>query len=490
MNKSTNNDSTGTRDPGNQFTGGASGASGLKAGDSLKATVAPGSSLKSQGETRTKVTGNNKVIYFIVTICMSMKLRTILFFIVNTKEPLFLTITYLTCTLSILKTIRMEISLCSIKPDITLLIIYGPNIYLYDYQIIVKRFLIYNVHKQRQCNYFCSYPTRKLKCCQFHCSKSIAENLTTYVPSVLYTRTFNIIKMYYNTLETKQCYAKKHVTLLVNIFFHIKYNKLISIPFQGGAKRKGQTLEEPKAVRRRAAMKDLFLNYAELSKTHTMLEVRASDPDIQLDQEDFEQLDASIVYLHLDLKPTPDFGVVKMGLSQGGVWIACKDNETVEFITDQTPGITPPEAKASKKEYLYRVYGPNNRPYKYYKLRVPERFWNTPERFIELIKHFNKELDMDFLSGSFFKTAHLRVSSGLVDRAKEINQGYFFVTLEVDEKMVEKLAAKNGLIMIGPNSLEIIGGGIDKAIDDYEKKQKEQERAEEMELVDTLNYSA
>ena len=38
MNKSTNNDSTGTRDPGNQFTGGASGASGLKAGDSLKAT--------------------------------------------------------------------------------------------------------------------------------------------------------------------------------------------------------------------------------------------------------------------------------------------------------------------------------------------------------------------------------------------------------------------------------------------------------------------
>ena len=420
-----------------------------------------------------------------------MKLRTILFFIINTKEPLFLTITYLTCTLSILKTIRIEISLCSIKPDITLLNKYGPNIYLYDYQIIVKRLLTYNVHKQKQFNCFCSYLNGKQKCCQFHCSKLITEKLTTYVPSVLSTRTFNTIKMYFifNTLVTKQCYANKYVTLSVNIFFHIKYTKLISIPFQG-AKRKGQQLEEPKAVRRRAAMKDLFLNYAELSKTHTMLEVRASDPDLQLDQEDFEQLDASIVYLHLDLKPTPHFGIVKMGLSQGGVWIACKDNETVEFVTEQVPGVTPPETKSSKKDYLYRVYGPNNRPYKYYKIRVPERFWNTSERFIELIKHFNKELDMDFLSGSFYKTAHLRVSSGLVDRAKEVSQGYFFVTLEVDEIMVEKLAAKNGLIMIGPNTLEIIGGGIDKAIDEYEKRQREKEKTEEMELVDTLNYSA
>ncbi len=289
-----------------------------------------------------------------------MKLRTILFSIVNTKEPLFLTNTYLTCTLSILKTIRIEIALCSIKPDITLLNIYGPNIYLYDYQTIVKRFLINNVHKQKQCNRFCSYPTRKQKCYQFHCSKLIAENLTTYVLDEPHTRTFNIIKMNFNKLETKQCY----VTLFVNIFSHTKYTKLISIPFQGGAKRKGQQhTEEPRAVRKRAAMKELFLNYAELSKTNTMLEIRSSDPDLQLDQEDFEHLDCSIVYLHLDLKPTPHFGIVKMGLSQGGVWVACTDKETVEFVTEQVPGIHPPETKASKNDYLYKVYGPNNRPY-------------------------------------------------------------------------------------------------------------------------------
>ena len=238
-------------------------------------------------------------------------------------------------------------------------------------------------------------------------------------------------------------------------------------------------------------MKDLGMNYAELSKTNTMVEIRASDPERTLDQEDFEHLDCTIIYLHLDNKPTPQFGIVKMGLSQGGVWMACKDKETVDFVTEQVPKIKPPETKTTEKEYQYRAYGPNNRPYKYYKLRVPERFWNTTDRFTDLIKHFNQDLDYSYLAGDFYKTAHLRVSSGLTDRTKEVNQGYFFVTLEVEENMVSRLAAKNGLIMIGPNALEIVGGGIEKAIEEYEKKQTEQ--TEEMELVegdDTLNYSA
>ena len=508
MSKQTNNVTTETRDLRNQPSGGASGTSGLKVGKNLKATVASGSSLKSQGEAMTTTTGNNKVFYLIVSFCISMELGSILFFTEITKEFLennqyhssnilnqilmyyYLTITYLTCTLSVFKTIKTEIWLCSIGPDITLLINYGPNIFLYDYPIIVKRLLINNVPNQNQSNCFYLYPNETTKCCQTLCSKSITGSLTTYVPSVYSTRTFTITKKYLTILVTKQYYVKKYVILLVKIFFLKKCNKLISIQFQG-AKRKGQNIEEPKAIRRRAAMKDLGMSYAELSKTHTMLEARSTDPERALDQEDFEHLDCTIIYLHLDNKPTHKFGIVKMGLSQGGVWMACKDEETVEFVTEQVPKIKPPESKTTENEYRYNVYGPNNRPYKYYKLRVPERFWNTRERFIDLIKHFNTDLDYSYLSGDFYKNAHLRVSSGLVDRAKEVTQAYFYVSLEVEENMVSRLAAKGGIIMIGPNALEILGGGIEKAIEEHEKKQTEQ--TEDMELTEgesVLNYSA
>ena len=264
-------------------------------------------------------------------------------------------------------------------------------------------------------------------------------------------------------LVTKLFYIIKYVGLSENIVFckTCINPKLNSILFQA-AKRKGQdTGEEPKTRRRRAAMLDIGLNYAELSKTHTMLEARSSNSEKPLDQSDFENIDCSLIYLHLDLKPTPDFGIVKMGLSQGGVWIACKDKETADFVTEHVPKIKPAE-NSGKKPYLYMIFGPDNRPYKYFKIRVPERFWNSTDRFIELVRHFNKNLSYTYKAGDFFNSSHMRVSSGLVDKKSEVELGFFWVTLEVDETMFPRLAEQNGLIMIGPNALEIVGGGREK----------------------------
>ena len=517
MSKQTTNVTTETRDLRNQPKGGASSTSGLRVGINPKATVASGPSLKSQGETKTKTTGTNKVIHFIVTFIISMKLRSILFFteIINKsmyslkkKYNLYLSInilnhiliyyyatfTYPTCTLSIFKTIKIEISLCSIGPDITLLIKYEPNIFvnihLYDYPISIKRLLTTNVPSIKQITCFFLYPTRT-KCCYPLCIKPVAERSTTHVSSVYPTRTLSTIKLYLGMQipEIKQGYVKKYIDLPDRNYFLRKCNKpeLNSILFQG-AKRKGQETEEPKARRRRAAQQDLGMTYAELSKTHTMLEARASIPEIPLDQTDFEHLDCSLIYLHLDLKPTENFGIVKMGLSQGGVWIACKDLDTVDFVTIHVPKLNPPEN--TEKKHQYKIYGPNNRPYKYFKVRVPERFWSTPDRFVNLIKHFNKKLDYTYLAGDFYKNAHLRVSSGLVDRPKEVEKGYFFVTLEVEENMVPRLVEQNGLIMIGPNALEIVGGGIEQAIEKYEKEKTVQEEDMETAGDDSLNYSA
>ncbi len=83
--------------------------------------------------------------------------------------------------------------------------------------------------------------------------------------------------------------------------------------------------------------------------------------------------------------------------------------------------------------------------------------------------HFNKSLDYFWRAWDLYKNAHLRVSAGLKNYSTEFDQGSCFVTLEVEENMVQKLAEKNGVNMIGPNSLDLIGGGIEKVIKENEK---------------------
>ena len=56
--------------------------------------------------------------------------------------------------------------------------------------------------------------------------------------------------------------------------------------------------------------------------------------------------------------------------------------------------------------------------------------------------------------------------------------------------IVSRLAEQNGFIMIGPNALEIKGGGIEKAIEQHEKKKTEQEEDMETAGEEVLNYSA
>ncbi len=112
------------------------------------------------------------------------------------------------------KTIKIEIGLCSIRPDITLLIIYVPTI---SYPKIVKRLLAINVPKLKT-NCFLSYPTEP-KCCNTLCTKAIMERKTTCT-SIVYLYTTRImfnIKLYRNVF--KLFYIIKCVGLYENIFF-------------------------------------------------------------------------------------------------------------------------------------------------------------------------------------------------------------------------------------------------------------------------------
>ncbi len=87
MNKQSNDTSTVTRAFRNQSKGGARSTFGLSVGNNPKATGASGSSQNSQGEATTR---KNKVIKFIITFIISIKLRSILFFTETINETMYL----------------------------------------------------------------------------------------------------------------------------------------------------------------------------------------------------------------------------------------------------------------------------------------------------------------------------------------------------------------------------------------------------------------
>jgi hypothetical protein len=251
------------------------------------------------------------------------------------------------------------------------------------------------------------------------------------------------------------------------------------------------------------------LSYASCAKQYIMLEFRASNPKVQLRQEDYGNIESKLAYAYATLpKPRPESipKIQQMGLAQGALWCAAKDNFTYNFCMEHVPSfdtpdkylpnpLLPPKPKPFKNKnknsklvkpipddpelvkqwevpenqlvYTYQVYGPNNRPFRYLKGRFPMGFWAKPDEFIELIRAFHPELDKDVddISTGLPRKQHMRVSAGMEDKA-DIIGGYFTLSIEVEEELMPVLAELNGTLQILSTSVRLIGGGIDKAIED------------------------
>ena len=77
---------------------------------------------------------------------------------------------------------------------------------------------------------------------------------------------------------------------------------------------------------------------------------------------------------------------------------------------------------------------------------------------------------------------HMRISSGMKDKKKEIGGGHFLVTIEVDERVTPVLVGLNGVLRMGHINVEVYAGGIDKAIQ-AKKDMEEEGRIEQEDLA-------
>jgi hypothetical protein len=197
-------------------------------------------------------------------------------------------------------------------------------------------------------------------------------------------------------------------------------------------------------------------SYAQAAKAAggRMLEVRSHNQDYLLEQEDYDKIDTSCGMEFLRLWKTgvkADY-YIKGGLSQGGVWISCKNEETLNLAKDFIGTLTSPNGEGGR----YKVYGEGEKPYLYIQAWIPRRWWAHKEELFDLICYSNRWLIEPLEDG---QVPHFRLSSGLT-RKKENDRGFFECTFEVDENLFPLIAKKKGQFDIAMSTTKFFGSGI------------------------------
>lgn len=270
------------------------------------------------------------------------------------------------------------------------------------------------------------------------------------------------------------------VEIIDEFYMNIRESNLYSMQVDQGSTAPKRRMETDKAEKQPAGKKKKDgPTFAQMCKMSIMLEIRPSDPAFQLKQGDYNLLDNQLGYLYADKVAEGEtlkivYKTLDTGLSQGGMWIACANQETADFIIEWCPTITPPD----DRQFMYAVYGPHRRPYKYVKLRLAERFWNDHSRLRFLILSLNDELDFVYTTrgdGELVeKPGHIRISAGMDNKKTDIENGYFIITLEVCEKMLNVLVRNyKGWLQIGCNPVQVYGGGIEKMIEDFNEETRD-----------------
>ena len=226
------------------------------------------------------------------------------------------------------------------------------------------------------------------------------------------------------------------------------------------------------------------LSYAQCAKTHEMLEIRADNLDVLLDQIDFDKIDKDLLYKYagLDCNEDPEnmiidddeldenvenqenknfYGLVG-GISNGCVWFACDNKQKADFVREHAPNILPPAPYSD--EYKYVVYSATEKPFRYMKCKVPKKMWNSKKKLQFLFKASNNCLNQKFPNSEGIPTpVHFKITAGCHNYKEEIIQNKFFwIQMEVDEKLMPTLTgtAQKGSLKLGASPINLLGGGI------------------------------
>lgn len=207
--------------------------------------------------------------------------------------------------------------------------------------------------------------------------------------------------------------------------------------------------------------------FAEVTKGKIVCEVRSDDPDLLLGQDDYDTIDITLATKLSKQTAQGDeapWDIQNAGISQGGVWYAVGNQFTLDELMKIIPTITPPVGN-----YKYLTFGPGNRPYRYFRVKLPRRYFQlvTEEDIAQTIRMSNPSLNYsvtDSITGEI-RPVHIKFKGIVKDQDLE-KQTHFWISLELEEELLWKIAsmAVPGIIRVSTTSAPITGGGIQAAI--------------------------
>ena len=201
--------------------------------------------------------------------------------------------------------------------------------------------------------------------------------------------------------------------------------------------------------------------FADKTREGILVEFRSSVPGAPLVQEDFDHLERTILQHYLDIpEPTFAYRTINSGISQGGVWYACENQETADFLRNLVPGIDPPEGMGA---YSYVI---GNGELRYIKLKLPSKLWMSRDRLVKSLRLQNPSLQTYLDETGQRVQARFHVTQGLEpeNEAAARQQQYTFVTIEVHVNTVQAIVDLNGEVLIGNSRVRVTGAGIDQLI--------------------------
>ena len=224
------------------------------------------------------------------------------------------------------------------------------------------------------------------------------------------------------------------------------------------------------------------LSYAQALKSENpMVEIRASDPNIPLDQVDFVHIDVQTLAVMLDdvedrVDSTEDDWDIKedKGVAHGACWFLCGNQATVNTWIRIMKNIQPPEGR----NYTYLTYDPNNRPYRYFTVRTRTEFVSkfNNEQLAKAVRRCTPYINItvvDPITGEDRK-CHIRCLGSLPPReGVKTDPNYTVIKLEIEELLFQPIIEKKGWIKIGMNPHKLQGGGLAEAIKSMELAEKE-----------------
>ena len=218
---------------------------------------------------------------------------------------------------------------------------------------------------------------------------------------------------------------------------------------EGGGGDGGQPPKRPKQT------------FAEKTREGFLVEFRSSIPGAPLVQEDFDHLERTILQHYLDIpEPTFAYRTINSGISQGGVWYACENQETADFLRNIVPGIDPPEGMGA---YSYVI---GNGELRYIKLKLPSKLWMSRDRLVKSLRLQNPSLQTYLDEAGQRVQARFHVTAGLEpeNEATARQQQYTYVTIEVHVNTVQAIVDLHGEVLIGNSRVRVTGAGIDQLI--------------------------